>query len=144
MQWWGWLVLGALLLAAEMFVIDAQFYLVFVGVAAFIVGSFGVAHVALSPAVEWLLFAALSLVTMVAFRRRVYELARGRVGKVEERLTLGDRVHIPHRLQPGHTCRVNYKGSTWDARNIDSSEIPAGTDAVIAAIDGLTLHIKAA
>jgi inner membrane protein len=144
MQWWGWLVLGALLLAAEMFVIDAQFYLVFVGVAALIVGLFGVAGVALSPSIEWLLFAALSLVTMVAFRRRVYELARGRVGKVEERLTLGDRVHIPHRLQPGHTCRVSYKGSTWDARNVDSAEIPAGTDAVIAAIDGLTLHIKAA
>jgi len=144
MQWWGWLVLGALLLAAEMFVIDAQFYLVFVGVAALIVGLFGVASVALSPVVEWLLFAALSLVTMVAFRRRVYELARGRVGKVEERLTLGDRVHIPHRLQPGHTCRVSYKGSTWDARNIDSSDIPAGTDAVIAAVDGLTLQIRAA
>jgi membrane protein implicated in regulation of membrane protease activity len=143
MQWWGWLVLGALLLAAEMFVIDAQFYLVFIGAAAIIVGLFGVAGVALSSTVEWLLFAALSLVAMIAFRRRVYELARGRVGKVEERLTVGDRVHIPHRLQPGHTCRVSYKGSTWDARNVDASELAAGTDAVIASIDGLTLQVKA-
>lgn len=144
MQWWSWLVLGALLLAAEMFVIDAQFYLVFVGAAAIIVGLCGVAGLTLSPVIEWLLFAGLSLVTMVAFRRRVYELARGRVGKVEERLTIGDRVHIPHRLQPGHTCRVSYKGSTWDARNIDAAEIPAGSDAVIASVDGLTLQVKAA
>lgn len=143
MQWWGWLVLGALLLAAEMFVIDAQFYLVFIGAAAIIVGLFGVAGLTLSSTVEWLLFAALALSTMVAFRRRVYELARGRVGKVEDRLTVGDRVHIPHRLQPGHTCRVSYKGSTWDARNVDASDIPAGTDAVIASIDGLTLQVKA-
>jgi membrane protein implicated in regulation of membrane protease activity len=143
MQSWNWLVLGALLLAAEMFVIDAQFYLVFVGAAAIIVGLFGFAGVPLSPTVEWLSFAALSLVTMIAFRRRVYELARGRVGKVEERLTVGDRVHIPHPLQPGHTCRVSYKGSTWDARNVDAAELPAGADAVIASVDGLTLQVKA-
>lgn len=143
MPWWGWLVLGALLLAAEMFVIDAQFYLVFVGAAAIIVGLFGVSGIALTQEIEWLLFAALSLITMVAFRRRVYELARGRVGKVEERLNVGDRVRIAHRLEPGHTCRVSYKGSTWDARNVDDAAISAGTDAVIESVDGLTLHVKA-
>ncbi len=143
MPWWGWLVLGALLLSAEMFVIDAQFYLVFVGAAAVIVGLFGIGGIPLPQAAQWLLFAALSLITMVAFRKRLYELARGRVGKVDERLSLGDRVHISHRLPPGHTCRVSYKGTTWDARNVDAEDIPAGTDAVIASVEGLTLHVKA-
>jgi len=38
MPWWGWLVLGIGLLGVEMFVVDAQFYLVFIGVAAALVG----------------------------------------------------------------------------------------------------------
>ena len=46
MPWWGWLVVGALLLGVEMFVIDAQFYLVFLGVAAALVGLLGLAGIA--------------------------------------------------------------------------------------------------
>ena len=43
MMWWAWMVLGAVLLAVELFAVDAQFYLVF--------GIFGalVWHTAHSP-----------------------------------------------------------------------------------------------
>ena len=92
--------------------------------------------------VEWLVFAALSLITMVSFRRRVYQLVRGRTGVVEERLTLGDRVVIPIRLEPGQSCRVDYRGSSWTARNIDEVGIDAGNEALISRVDGLTLHVR--
>lgn len=36
MPWWGWIVIGALLLGAELMVIEAEFFLVFIGVAALI------------------------------------------------------------------------------------------------------------
>ena len=142
MPWWGWLVAGALLLGVEMFVLDAQFYLVFLGVAAAIVGFFGLAGVAMPQWAQWLMFAALALITMVAFRRRVYELVRGRTGSVEERLTVGDRVTIPTRLAPGQTCRVDYRGSSWSARNVGPASIEGGREAVIASIDGLTLLVE--
>ena len=142
MPWWGWLVVGALLLGVEMFVLDAQFYLVFLGVAAAIVGLFGLAGVALPEWAEWLMFAALALITMVAFRQRVYQLVRGRTGLVEERLTLGDRVTIPTRLDPGQSCRVDYRGSSWTARNVGLASIESGREAVIAHIEGLTLHVR--
>ena len=38
MPWWGWMIVGAILLGAELMVIDAQFYLVFLGLAAMAVG----------------------------------------------------------------------------------------------------------
>lgn len=142
MPWWGWLVVGAALLGVEMFVLDAQFYLVFLGVSAAIVGLFGLAGIGMPEWSEWLLFAALSLITMVAFRKRVYELVRGRTGAVDERLTLGDRVMIPMRLDPGQACRVDYRGSSWTARNVGEAGIEAGQEAVISNIDGLTLHVK--
>ena len=143
MPWWAWLVLGVGLLGVEMFVIDAQFYLVFLGISAVVVGLFGLAGLATPDWAQWLIFSVLAVVTMVAFRRRLYQLVRARSGHVEERLTVGDRVLVPVRLEPGQTCRVDYRGSSWTARNADSHVIEAGREAAIAQVDGLTLQVRA-
>ncbi len=143
MPWWAWLVLGIGLLGVEMFVIDAQFYLVFVGLSAAVVGLLGLAGIELPNWMQWLTFSALAIVAMLAFRRRLYGMLRGAAGTVDERLTVGDRVVIPTRLEPGQSGRVDYRGSSWSARNTGSVAIEAGSEVVIAAVDGLTLHVKA-
>jgi membrane protein implicated in regulation of membrane protease activity len=144
MPWWGWFVLAAGLLSVELFVIDAQFYLVFLGISAALVGFLELADPTMAAWQQWLAFAVLALVTMIAFRSRVYQLVRKRTGHVEQPLTLGDRVVIPVRLEPGQTCRAQYRGSSWNARNVDKHAIDAGKEAVIAHVDGLTLHVRAA
>jgi membrane protein implicated in regulation of membrane protease activity len=142
MAWWAWLVLGIGLLGVEMLVIDAQFYLVFIGLSAALVGLLGLFGLGLPDWAQWLLFAALSLTAMVTFRRRIYEFVRGRGGQVEERLTVGDRVRVEARLEPGESGRVEYRGSSWTARNSGGQPIEAGREAVIERVDGLTLHVK--
>ena len=142
MPWWGWFVLAAGLLSIELFVIDAQFYLVFLGVSAALVAFLDLADPTMAVWQQWLAFAVLALVTMIAFRDRVYQLVRKRTGHVEQRLTLGDRVVIPVRLEPGQSCRAEYRGSSWTARNVDQQAIDAGKEAVIAHVDGLTLHVR--
>ena len=144
MAWWAWFVLAAALLSIELFVIDAQFYLVFLGVSAALVGLLDLADPTMVAWQQWLAFAVLALVTMVAFRERVYLLVRRRTGHVEQPLTLGDRVVIPVRLEPGQSCRAQYRGSSWTARNVDQPPIDAGKEAVISHVDGLTLHVRAA
>lgn len=143
MPWWAWMVLGIGLLGVEMFVIDAQFYLVFIGLSAAIVGLLGLFGVELPEWAQWLVFSALAIVAMLAFRRRLYEMVRNRSGHVEERLTVGDRVMVPARLEPGQSGRVEYRGSSWTARNTGDSAIDAGREAVIAEVSGLTLHVRA-
>lgn len=143
MTWWAWLVLGIGLLGVEMFVIDAQFYLVFIGLSAAVVGLLGLAGVDLPSWAQWLVFSGLAIVAMLGFRRRLYEMLRGSAGQVDERLTVGDRVVIAARLEPGQSGRVEYRGSNWTARNTGSQSIEAGREAVISEIDGLTLHVKA-
>lgn len=143
MPWWAWLVLGIALLGVEMFVIDAQFYLVFIGLSAAIVGLLGLFGADLPSWAEWLVFSALAVAAMLAFRKRLYELVRNRSGAVDERLTVGDRVMIAARLEPGQTGRVEYRGSSWTARNSGTQAIEAGREAIIAQVDGLTLHVKA-
>jgi inner membrane protein len=143
MPWWAWMVLGIGLLGVEMFVIDAQFYLVFIGLSAAIVGLLGLVGVDLPDWSQWLAFSVLAVVAMVGFRRRVYEMLRGSAGHVDERLTIGDRVVVDSKLEPGQTGRVEYRGSSWTARNTGAQAIEPGREAVIAQVDGLTLHIKA-
>jgi membrane protein implicated in regulation of membrane protease activity len=137
------MVLGIGLLGVEMFVIDAQFYLVFIGLSAAIVGLLGLFGVELPEWAQWLVFSALAIAAMLAFRRRLYEMVRNRSGHVEERLTVGDRVMVPARLEPGQSGRVEYRGSSWTARNTGDSAIDAGREAVIAEVSGLTLHVRA-
>ncbi|HTL50773.1 MAG TPA: NfeD family protein [Steroidobacteraceae bacterium] len=143
MTWWAWMVLGIGLLGVEMFVIDAQFYLVFIGLSAAIVGLLGLFGVGLPNWAQWLVFSGLAVAAMFGFRRRLYELVRNRSGHVEERLTVGDRVLVPARLEPGQSGRVEYRGTSWTARNTGDSAIDAGREAVIAEVSGLTLHVKA-
>ena len=38
MPWWGWVTIGTLLLVAEMTFVDLDFYLVFLGISALLVG----------------------------------------------------------------------------------------------------------
>jgi membrane protein implicated in regulation of membrane protease activity len=135
--------MAAMLLAFELFVVDAQFYLVFLGVSAALVGLISLVDGDILPWQQWLAFAGLSIATMLAFRDRVYQLVRKRTGHVAQPLTLGDRVVIPVRLEPGQTCRAQYRGSSWTARNVDQQPIDAGKEAVIAHVDGLTLHVRA-
>jgi len=70
MPWWAWIVLGIGLLAVELFFVDAQFYLVFIGLSAAAVGLLGLAGVHLPEWSQWLAFAVLALVTMLTFRKR--------------------------------------------------------------------------
>lgn len=142
MPGWGWLVIGALLFGAEMFLVDAQFYLVFLGAAAIVVGLLEWTGLALSQASQWLLFAILAVVAMVGFRKRMYQRLRRPQDAVPDAVSAGDRVQLPEALAPGQTCRVAYRGSSWTARNIDQQEISG--EVVITQVEGLTLLVRRA
>lgn len=137
---WAWLVMAAMLLSAEMFLLDAQFYLVFFGVAAAIVGALGLAGIAIPEAGQWLLFALLSVVAMLTFRKRLYERLRKPTDTVPEALSVGDHVSLPESLAPGQSCRVEYRGSNWTARNVDEHTLSG--EVVIAHVEGLTLLVR--
>lgn len=76
MPWWGWVTVGALLLVAEMSIVDLEFYLVFLGVSALIVGLLDLAGVGMPFWMQWLVFAVLAIVSLVVFRQRLYKALR--------------------------------------------------------------------
>jgi membrane protein implicated in regulation of membrane protease activity len=142
MSWWGWIVGGAILLGAELAFVDAQFYLVFVGGAAILVGlAAGLVDVA--PWAQWAAFAALAVVLMVTFRSRVYQHLRGlRAAPAVQSGPVGSVMTLPVLLGPGETCRAEHGGTFWTVCNDSDMPIPSGARARIARVEGLTLLVR--
>ena len=141
MPWWGWISIGAFLMGAELFGVDAAFYLIFIGVAGILVGLLGLFGIVLPVWAQWLLFGILAVASMVLFRAKLYDRIRG--GAAGFRNTLvGDIVEVTTDLPPGGRSRVNLRGSVWTAINAGSVEIVAGQSATVVQADGTELKIR--
>ena len=84
MPWWGWIVIGTILFCAELFAVDAQFYFIFVGAGALVVGLTGLSGLDLPAWGQWLLFAMLSIASMVAFRKKLFDKIRTLFSQTQE------------------------------------------------------------
>jgi membrane protein implicated in regulation of membrane protease activity len=141
MHWWAWIAVGAILLGSELAFVDAQFYLVFVGASAFVVGMLQLAGVGMAAWLQWLIFAVLAATSMLTFRRRIYERMRRGLPAMKAG-PAGEIVTMPMALPPGETCRLEYRGGSWSAVNAGKSVIAAGSRARIERVDGLTLVVR--
>ena len=142
MQWWGWIGVGVVLLGAELAFVDAQFYLVFIGGAALLVGLLAVAGIELVPWLQWLTFILVALSTLALLRPRIYAKLRAGLPAFQDGL-VGESVHLPAGLAAGAEGRIEFRGSTWDAVNAGATPIAAGASARIERVEGLKLYLRA-
>jgi membrane protein implicated in regulation of membrane protease activity len=142
MAWWGWCILGMVLLGAELLAVDAQFYLVFAGLAAVTVGLLGLVGLELPVVGQWLAFAVLAVAAMFTLRRPIYAKLMNRPFS-NVNTDIDQRVVLTQELAPGKTCRIEYRGSGWTALNVGEQPIPPGATARIDSIDGVTLRVRA-
>jgi len=140
MSWWAWVIGGAIMLGAELGFVDAQFYLVFVGSAAILVGVIA-AVMPLPEWAQWTAFAVLALVSMVLFRSRIYRQLRGHLPAVAAG-PAGGILTLPVALAPGATCQAEHGGSYWTVRNDGDAPLAPGARARIVSVDGLTLRVR--
>ena len=142
MQWWGWVVVGALLLSSELFV-PTDFFLVFLGVAALIVGGVGLAGIEAPIWGQWLLFGALSLLLLLAVRGPLKRRQTASDPRVDDTL-VGEIALIHEHLEAGATGYAELRGSQWTARNAGSSPLEPGARARVERVEGLVLHVRRA
>ena len=142
MTWCGWMILGAVLLGAELFAVDAQFYLVFLGVSAAVVGLATLFGVVMPEWGQWLAFAIVSLVFFLTFRKTLYDKIRGGGQGFGDTIS-GGSVTVTDEVLPGGDGRAKYRGSEWTIRNVGENAISAGARAKVVQVDGLTLHVEA-
>ena len=140
MEWWAWIAVGAILLGSELAFVDAQFYLVFVGASAFAVGMLQLTGLGMPVWLQWLIFAALAVTSLVIFRQRIYDRMRRKLPPLKGG-PAGEVVTLPADLPPGESCRLEYRGCSWSALNGGKTAIAAGAKARIERVDGLTLVV---
>ncbi len=141
MPWWGWIVVGVVLLAAEMMV-DSEFYLVFLGFAALVTGILGASGLAGPVAAQWAIFAGLSVLLLVGFRRRIYGMVRGADPPGHETV-VGEQATVLEPIEPGARGRAELRGATWSARNTGDATLAAGQIVRVERVDGLTVWVRA-
>jgi membrane protein implicated in regulation of membrane protease activity len=144
MIWWGWVLLGAFLLASELAYIDAQFYLVFVGASAIAVGLATHAYPSLSAGLQWGLFGALSVITVLTFRRSIYARLRGEASVEVETGPVGRELVLPQALAPDEGCQVEFRGSHWTVMNGSGQPLAEGTRVRVVRVQGLALVVEPA
>ena len=140
MPWWGWIIFGALLLGSELLIVDAGFYLVFIGLAAALTGVIELAGIGLEPWLQWVVFSIISLVLMVLFRKKLYDKLRGS-GVGYETGPSGEIVTVEQTLQPGETGRLAYRGTEWTVVNNSDQAFVQGQHVQISSVEGLTLKL---
>ncbi|MBT8435553.1 MAG: NfeD family protein [Gammaproteobacteria bacterium] len=140
MPWWGWIIVGAILLGSELLIVDAGFYLVFIGIAAVITGLVELAGLGLEPWVQWILFSVVAVILMVFFRKKLYAKLRGS-GIGYETGPKGEIVTVEQVLQPGETGRLAYRGTEWTVVNTSDQAFEQGQHVQISSVDGLTLKL---
>jgi membrane protein implicated in regulation of membrane protease activity len=92
---------------------------------------------------EWLVFAALALISMFTFRKALYEKIRGNVPGFSGGVA-GDFVEVPGNLAAGQSTRASFRGSTWTVVNDGREPIAGGQRARIVRSEGLTLYVSTA
>ncbi|MCP4470929.1 MAG: NfeD family protein [Gammaproteobacteria bacterium] len=140
MPWWGWMILGALLLGSELLIVDAGFYLVFIGVAAALTGLVELTGAGLEPWLQWVVFSIIALVMMVFFRKNLYAKLRGS-GVGYEIGPAGEVVTVEQELQPGEKGRLAYRGTEWTVLNVSGEVFEQGQHVQVSTVDGLTLKL---
>jgi membrane protein implicated in regulation of membrane protease activity len=141
MLWWHWMVLGVVILGAELVAIDAQFYLVFLGLSAALVGLAEMFGIGMPEWAQWTAFASLSLIFFFTFRKGLYEKIRGGAKGFRESIA-GACVDINEELSAGSEARAEYRGTNWTVRNVGAEAISAGSRAKVVKVEGLTLHVE--
>jgi membrane protein implicated in regulation of membrane protease activity len=139
MEAWQWILLGTVILGAET-IVDSEFYLVFIGLAAIAVGFQDVAPFDLPPSGQWLLFSGLAVSSIVLFRQRVYDRIRGDAAEVDEGVD-GELAIAWEEIAPGETGLVELRGARWSARNAAPNTIAVRSRVRVDHSDGLTLVI---
>lgn len=142
MLWWQWLVLGALLLGAELVLIDAEFFLVFIGVSAICVGLVGLTPLPIPFWGHWILFSIFAVASLLLFRKRFYRKFRGDVPGHPDGVA-GEVAVVDEAIEPGGEGVVMLRGARWNAQNVSDESLGPGARVVVEKVTGLLLLVRA-
>jgi membrane protein implicated in regulation of membrane protease activity len=141
MAWWIWVLAGLVLLVAEV-ATPGGFFAVFFAAGAILVGALkGVGWE--GPAwAEWLVFTALSVLSLAFFREPLMRRFHLKSGKAVDRME-GEAAQVTEEVAPGGVGKAELRGASWNARTAGTATLARGQRCRVERVDGLTLWLRA-
>jgi inner membrane protein len=139
MVWWLWAILGIALLILEV-VTPGGLFALFFGIAALVVAALEALGVAGPAWLQWLLFAALSVVLVTVVRRRMRGVLAARRDPIDA--LVGETAVLLDDLPPQGVGRAELRGSPWQARSTEAASLVRGQRCRVERVEGLTLWVR--
>lgn len=138
--WWHWLVLGLLLMFAEM-ATPGGFFIIFFGIGALVVGTLAGLDAAGPVWFQIIAFGVISVILLALFRARLLRLTQVDPQAPPIDTLVGEIGVVAEPIDPDRVGRVQLRGTAWSARNTSASTLAAGVRCQVVSVDGLTLHV---
>jgi membrane protein implicated in regulation of membrane protease activity len=141
LTWWLWLLAGCALLALELLT-PGGFYIFFFGIGAIVIALLSVSGLLVSATGQWLLFALISVVLLLAFRKpmqRKLSVADRGIDSM-----IGESARAMEEIGVAGLGKAELRGTVWTARNSGERSIVAGERCRVERIEGLTLYVRGA
>lgn len=147
MAWWTWIILGLVLVLAELLT-PGGFYLLFFGVSGLVVGLLTILGLAGPAWAQWLLFSVVSVASVAFFRKPlVRKFSAQGVGSgtptVDTDTLVGEVAVAAESIASGAIGRVEMRGATWRACNRGAQAVTSGQRCVVERVEGLMLEVHA-
>jgi membrane protein implicated in regulation of membrane protease activity len=140
-QWWHWLVFGLVLVLAEV-ATAGGFYIIFFGIGAIVVGLLSSGNVAGPVGVQVLLFSAISVGSLLLFRRRLLGWFQTDPQAPAVDQLVGELALVIEDVAPGGVGKVELRGSGWSARTTSGTPLVRGARCRVTRVDGLVLFVE--
>ena len=140
MSWWVWVLVGFVLLGVEF--VATTMHLGLFAIGAFVVAILVAVGV---PMPLWGQLVAFTLTTLIAFflvRPVLMRKLKFNEKKVVDSL-VGEQALALEDMPAGGNGRAEMRGTTWSARNIGETALIRGQRCIVAAVEGLSLHVRA-
>jgi hypothetical protein len=141
MNWWLWLVLGLILIGLEVLT-PGGFYVLFFGVGALMVGTLAGLGWGGPTWLQWLLFSAISVVSLLIIRPHLIRLTRSQERPDPMDTLEGETAILTEEVAPGGVGKAELRGTTWTVLNRDERPLPRGRRCRVVKVDGLTLWVR--
>ena len=141
MEWWIWILLGLLLLLAELLT-PGGFYIIFFGIGAVIVGVLAGFNAAGPLWFQFILFSILSVLTLWLFREKLLQLTQGERRKNVDSL-VGETAVATEEIHLNAVGKAELRGTSWNARNVGDKPLTRGQRCIVERVEGLTIFVRA-
>ena len=145
MQWWHWALVGSALIGLEILTLGGlgNFYFLFFGIAALVVGVLVWLGLTEPVWLQWVLFAVSGIATLLVLQKPLRKKMPARTKQADLVDSMVGQVATLMEDIPAQAAgKAELHGSTWTVRNAGDTPLVKGQRSQVIRVDGLTLWIQ--